>query len=125
MAIVARRRRSSRTIPIEGIRPDLTQPRRRFLLDDIVNTLEVKDGVALPGKGINELITVRRAPDGATGYETIKGERRWRSAVKKRLATIHAFLVEDQLRPAEVLRRQLLENIARKDLGPLKVADAS
>ena len=79
----------------------------------------------MPGKGITEPIPMRRAPDGTTGYEIIKGERRWRSAVKKRLATIHTFFVEDQLRPAEVLRRQLLENIARKDLGPLKVADAS
>ena len=43
------------------------------------------DGIALPGKGINEPITVRRAPDGTTGYEIIKGERRWRSAVKKGL----------------------------------------
>lgn len=111
-------------IPVEDIRPDVTQPRRRFLLNDILHTLEVKDGVALPGKGINEPITVRCAADGTTHYEIIKGERRWRSAVKKGLGTIHAFVVEDQLHPAEVLRRQLLENVARKDLEPLEIADA-
>lgn len=123
---VAKSRGDVRTavpIPVAAIRADKGQPRRRFNLEDILYTLEQKDGEPLPGKGITEPITVRRAPDDATEYEIIKGERRWRSACKVGFTTIHAFIADGKLDAAEILALQLRENIARRDLEPLEIAD--
>jgi ParB family chromosome partitioning protein len=102
-------------LPLDLIRPNERQPRRRFdqeaaaLLADSVRA----DGVLQP-------IVVRPRPDGT--YELIAGERRWRAAHAAGAATIPAVVRETGDRDALVLA--LVENVAREELSPLEEARA-
>ena len=99
-------------IPIENIRPNPDQPRKRFE-DDALADL-VASGKE---KGILQPLIVRRV-DGV--YEIVAGERRWRAAQKAQLHEI-PVLVRD-FTDAEVLEVAIIENIQRADLNPIEEA---
>ena len=92
----------------EQIRPNPTQPRRRFDENSLLALAE-----SIRKHGVLQPIIVRpRKPD---GYELIAGERRWRASRMAGLQTI-ASLVNDAADDASALELALIENIARADL---------
>jgi ParB family chromosome partitioning protein len=113
-----RRREAGVTdLPIELIRPNPDQPRKRFdpaELDELA--------ASIGARGVLQPILVRPLLEPGGGYEIVAGERRWRAAQQARLRQIPA-LVRD-LSPVEVMEVALIENIQRADLNALEEARA-
>ncbi|MGI8727411.1 MAG: ParB/RepB/Spo0J family partition protein [Solirubrobacterales bacterium] len=104
-----------RQIPLNLIRPNPSQPRRRFdqeALDRLAESIE-EAGVVQP-------IVVHPLPDGR--YELIAGERRWRAAAQAKLETVPAVLRSEGA--GERMQTALIENMAREDLNPVEEARA-
>jgi ParB family chromosome partitioning protein len=99
---------------IDAIRPNPYQPRRAFPQQDLENLAS-----SITEKGVLQPLVVRA---GATGYELIVGERRWRASRMAGLKQV-PVIVKD-VTPAEMLELALIENIQREDLNPLEKADA-
>lgn len=103
---------SDQQIPIERIRPNPNQPRKRFdaaPLDDLVASIKEK--------GVLQPLIVRPSGD---GYEIVAGERRWRAAQQAQLHSLPA-LVRD-FSDIEVLEVAIIENIQRADLNAVEEA---
>jgi len=100
--------------PIEKIRPNPDQPRRRMDRDSL-------EGLAgsIREKGVLQPLVVREV-DGV--YELIVGERRWRAAQKAGLKAVPVVIKD--VSPDELLELALVENIQRDDLNPLEEAMA-
>lgn len=101
------------------IDPNPRQPRQVFdeeALSELVHSIR-EFGVMQP-------IVVRAMPttDGATRYQLVMGERRWRATQKAGLDTIPAIVRETA--DDSMLRDALLENIHRAQLNPLEEAAA-
>jgi len=101
-------------IPLERIRANPNQPRKRFdgermhALAESIRT----DGVLQP-------VVVRKTGD---HYELIMGERRLQAA---RLAGVPSIpAVVRTATDADTLRLALVENLQREDLNPIEVAEA-
>ena len=106
-------RRADTMVPIEQIRPNPNQPRRRFDPDDLADL-----AASVREKGILQPLIVRPAAGG--GYEIVAGERRWRAAQKAQLHEVPA-LIRD-LDDTEVLEIAIIENIQRADLNAMEEA---
>jgi ParB family transcriptional regulator, chromosome partitioning protein len=104
-----------RELPVELIRPNADQPRKRF--DE-----EALQGLAgsLAERGVVQPILVRPIAGGT--YEIVAGERRWRAARLAGLERIPA--VVQQHDDAASLEVALVENMAREDLNPVEEARA-
>jgi ParB family transcriptional regulator, chromosome partitioning protein len=103
-----------RDVPLDHIRPNPNQPRRRFDEDSL---LALADSIR--ERGVLQPIILRpREPD---GHELIAGERRWRAARIAGLASIPA-LVDNAVDDAVALEVALIENIARADLTVIEEA---
>ena len=104
-----------RDLPVELIRPNPAQPRKRF--DD-----EALQGLAgsLAERGVVQPILVRPVAGGT--YEIVAGERRWRAAQLAGLERIPAVVREHD--DAGSLEVALVENMAREDLNPVEEARA-
>ena len=108
--------KSTKTIPIELLRPNPTQPRKRFddtAIDGLVDSIRQK--------GILQPLLVRPHPDDANAYEIVAGERRWRAAQRAQLHDIPVVIKE--LSERDTLEIALIENIHREDLTPLEEAE--
>ncbi len=103
----------AREIPIELIRRNPDQPRRRFGEAEIG---ELADSIR--EKGVLQPVLVRPAPGAAGEYQLVAGERRWRAAQQAGLKAIPA-LVRD-LDDQQVLEIAIIENVQRADLGPIE-----
>ncbi|WP_324806012.1 ParB/RepB/Spo0J family partition protein [Sphingomonas sp. LY29] len=102
-----------REIEIGRIRPNDTQPRKRF---DDAAIEELSSSIK--ERGVLQPILIRTASD---GYSIIAGERRWRAAQKAGLHTIPAIVrTFDDGVAAEVA---LIENIQREDLNAIEEAE--
>jgi ParB family chromosome partitioning protein len=100
------------------IAPNPEQPRRRF---DDVELERLADSIRR--HGVLQPIVVRRAaPGAAKPYELIVGERRWRASQRAGRETVPA-VVQD-LEPDALLEVALVENIQRRDLNPIELAQA-
>ncbi|TAN58670.1 MAG: ParB/RepB/Spo0J family partition protein [Rhodospirillales bacterium] len=108
--------RSSKTVPVEFVRPGRFQPRHNF---DDVRFQELVDSVRT--KGILQPILVRRHPDDRNSYEIIAGERRWRAAQMAQLHDVPVIIRDfsDQ----EALEVALVENLQRQDLSAIEEAE--
>ncbi|MEE8273981.1 MAG: ParB/RepB/Spo0J family partition protein, partial [Alphaproteobacteria bacterium] len=105
------------SVPIEFLRPNRFQPRRRFDEADIRGLAD-----SVREKGILQPLVVRSDPEITGSYEIVVGERRWRAA---QLAQLHEIpVVVRELSDGEALEVALVENIQREDLSPLEEADA-
>jgi ParB family chromosome partitioning protein len=104
-----------RQLPVEMIRPNPLQPRRRFTPEAIAALAE-----SVAAAGVIQPLLVHQLPDGT--YELIAGERRWRAAREAGLATVPALL-RDEDEPSR-LQTALIENVAREDLNPVDEARA-
>jgi ParB family chromosome partitioning protein len=104
-----------REVPVELIRPNPAQPRRR--LDP-----ETISGLAgsIAEAGVIQPLVLRPLADGR--YELIAGERRWRAALEAGLETVPALLRDED--EAQRIQTALIENVAREDLNPVDEARA-
>ncbi len=102
------------SVPIEQLRPNPNQPRKRFdpaALASLVET--VRD------RGVLQPILVRRTDE---GYEIIAGERRWRAAGAAGLIEVPVVVTDaDEGASFEI---SLIENLQRSDLDPIEEAEA-
>ena len=104
------------TVSIERLRPGRYQPRRNFdpgEMDELSESLKVH--------GIIQPILVRQSDEGASEFEIIAGERRWRAA---QLAQLHEVpILVRELTDSEALEIALVENLQRENLSPLEEAE--
>ena len=104
-----------REIPVELIRPNPAQPRRR--IDPVsISTL----AASITEAGVIQPLVVRPLPDGR--YELIAGERRWRASREAGLALVPAIVRDED--EARRMQTALIENVAREDLNPVDEARA-
>ncbi|MBM3859782.1 MAG: ParB/RepB/Spo0J family partition protein [Verrucomicrobia bacterium] len=101
------------------IEPSPFQPRTDF---DPEHLRELADSIKQRGVIQPLLVRTRQGADGATRYELIAGERRWRAAKQAGLATLPAIV--RQASDEEVLEMALIENLQREDLNPIEEAHA-
>jgi ParB family chromosome partitioning protein len=104
-----------RELPVEVIKPNPSQPRRRFdpeSMDVLVASIKAS--------GLVQPLLVRPLADGS--YELIAGERRWRAAQEVGLERVPAVVRESA--EAERLQTALVENMVREDLNPVEEARA-
>lgn len=99
-------------LPVEEIRRDGAQPRKRF---DDGRLKELAESIR--AQGLIQPVLVRR--DGR-GFRLIAGERRWRAAQLAGLKEIPALLREST--EAEAFELALVENLQREDLNPVEEA---
>lgn len=105
-----------RTIPVESIRPNPDQPRRRF--DD--GALE-ELAASMKEVGILQPVVVSET-ESQSEYQLIAGERRWRAAKRAGLAEIPAVVREAT--GGSTLVEALVENVQRQDLTAIEEAHA-
>jgi ParB family transcriptional regulator, chromosome partitioning protein len=104
-----------RELPVELIKPNPSQPRRRFDAE----SMEVLEA-SIKASGMIQPLLVRPLADGS--YELIAGERRWRAARNVGLERV-AAVVRDSAE-SERLQTALVENMVREDLNPVEEARA-
>lgn len=103
-----------RSIAVTDIHPSPTNPRKILKgIDELA--------ASIASKGLLQPIVVRPRSGGATGFEIVCGERRWRAAKQAKLTAVPA-IVRD-LDDAAVLEIQVIENDQREDVHPLDQAD--
>ncbi len=100
--------------PIEQIRPNKNQPRKRFAAEALEEL-----AASIKAQGIIQPLVVTKR-DG--GYEIIAGERRWRAAQRAGLREVPVVIrdVADET----VLELALIENIQREELNVIEEAEA-
>ena len=101
-------------LPVEAIRPNRYQPRRRVAADALGEL-----AASIAEHGVIQPVLVTRTDD---GYELIAGERRLRAARLAGLERVPAVIREAADR--DRLELALVENIQRADLDPLEEARA-
>jgi ParB family transcriptional regulator, chromosome partitioning protein len=107
--------RGARQTPIEFLRPNPRNPRKRF--DDA----ELEElAASIKERGIIQPVVVRAISGVADAYEIIAGERRWRAAQRAGLHEIPVIVVEAGDR--EALEIAIVENVQRLDLNALEEA---
>ena len=99
-------------VPIERIRPNPEQPRRRF---DPADLQRLADSIRR--HGVLQPVVVRAVDD---GFELVVGERRWRAAQAAGRTTIPAVIAD--IAPRDRLEIALVENVQRHDLNPIELA---
>lgn len=108
------RRNGLEVLPIEAIRANPDQPRRKFderALNELAESIRTK--------GIVQPLVVRPLAE-AGSYEIVAGERRWRAAQLAQLASV-PVLVRD-FNDQEVLEVAIIENIQREGLNAIEEA---
>jgi ParB/RepB/Spo0J family partition protein len=101
-------------LPIDRIRPNPSQPRKKFVAIQELAT-------SIKEKGLLEPILVRPVEGGF--YEIIHGHRRWLAAREAGLEEIDANVRTD-VSDQEAYELALVENVQREDLSPVEEAEA-
>ena len=112
-AILDRARGSQRRVPIEFLRPNPRNPRRRFNEEGLAEL-----AASIGEKGILQPILVRGVSGKAGHFEIVAGERRWRAAQKAGLRDVPVLLMD--IGDREALEIAIVENVQRADLNPLE-----
>ena len=100
-------------VPIEKIKPNPDQPRKRFAKEDLDDL-----AASIKEKGVIQPLIVRAWGDGT--YGIVAGERRWRAA---QIAQLHELpVIVRDFSDVEVLEIAIIENIQRADLNPIEEA---
>jgi ParB family chromosome partitioning protein len=100
--------------PIEDIRPNRDQPRKKFSADKLEEL-----AASIREKGIIQPLVVRKMSE---HYELVAGERRWRAAQKAGLLAV-PVVIQD-ISDDTALEIALIENIQREDLNAIEQAEA-
>jgi len=103
--------------PIELVKPNPHQPRRRFDEGELEEL-----AASIRTKGLLQPILVRPSPDAAGEYQIVAGERRWRAAQRAELRAIPVLVRE--LDDAETLEIAIVENVQRTDLTAIEEAES-
>src|SRR3954449_3644791 len=74
-AAIVERARGARKVPVEFLRPNPRNPRKKFSEGDLGSP-----PVPVRERGIGQPIVVRPLADFPDAYEIVAGERRWRAA---------------------------------------------
>ena len=106
---------AQRSVPIEFLRPNPTNPRKNFREDELAAL-----AASIREKGIIQPILVRNIASTPDAYEIIAGERRWRAAQLASLHTVPIVLIEAG--DKEALELAIIENVQRADLSPVEEA---
>ncbi|MEE1613093.1 ParB/RepB/Spo0J family partition protein [Microvirga sp. CF3016] len=105
-----------RHVPVEFLRPNPRNPRKRFDEEDLQElTQSIKD------RGIIQPIVVRSMPTNTEQYEIVAGERRWRAAQKAGLHKVPVVIVSIDDKTS--LEYAILENVQRADLNPIEESE--
>ena len=104
-----------RRVPVEFLRPNPRNPRRRFAEGDLE---ELATSIRL--RGIIQPIVVRALANVPDTYEIVAGERRWRAAQRAGLTEVPVVTVEIDDRTS--LEYAILENVQRTDLNAIEEA---
>ncbi len=110
------RERAARTLPVELIRPNPKQPRRRFADEELEDLI-----ASVREQGVLQPILVRPSPKLPDLYEIVAGERRWRAAQRAQLHEVPVVVRE--LDDSAALQIAIIENIQRESLTPMEEAD--
>ena len=105
----------ARRAPIEFLRPNPRNPRRRFdeaELDELAASIKER--------GLIQPVVVRPVSGAVDAYEIVAGERRWRAAQRAGLHLIPVIVIEAGDR--EALEIAIVENVQRADLNALEEA---
>lgn len=100
-------------LPIDRIRPNPEQPRRRF---DPAELERLADSIRR--HGVLQPVVVRAVEGGS--YELVVGERRWRASQVAGRTTLPAVVAD--VAPRDRLEIALVENVQRHDLNPIELA---
>ncbi|QIE41012.1 ParB/RepB/Spo0J family partition protein [Meridianimarinicoccus aquatilis] len=104
-----------RRLPIEQIKPNPDQPRRRFQESDLTDLAN-----SIREKGVIQPLIVRPTPGQEDVFQIVAGERRWRAA---QMAQLHELpVLVREMDDTEVLEIAIIENIQRADLNPVEEA---
>jgi ParB family chromosome partitioning protein len=102
-------------IPVEAVKPNPNQPRRRF------DEAELEElAASIREKGVLQPILVRPAMH-AGEFQIVAGERRWRAAQRAGVRSLPALV--RSLSDAEVLEIAIVENVQRSDLSAIEEAE--
>ena len=104
-----------RSVPVEFLRPNPRNPRKKFAEGDLGGL-----AASIRERGIVQPIVVRPLPDLPDGYEIVAGERRWRAAQMVGLHEVPVVIVEIDDRTS--LEYAILENVQRADLNAIEEA---
>jgi ParB family chromosome partitioning protein len=104
-----------RLLPIEHLRRNPDQPRKRF---DDKDLQELTDSIRQ--KGLIQPILVRPIHGTPNAYQIVAGERRWRASQRAELKEV-PVVVRD-LNDQEVLEISIIENVQRADLNAIEEA---
>jgi ParB family chromosome partitioning protein len=108
----------SQEIPIELLRRNPDQPRKRFSQTELEEL-----AASIRERGVLQPLLARPAPGAPGEFQIIAGERRWRAAQLAGLRSLPAVIRED-LNELDLLEIGVIENIQREDLRPLEEAEA-
>jgi len=97
----------------DKIRPAANQPRKNFDAESIKEL-----AASIRRDGILQPLLVRQV--GATEFEIIAGERRWRAAELAELEKVPVIIKD--ISDEEVFRLALVENLQRENLSPIEEA---
>lgn len=109
--------RVARMVPVEFLRANSFQPRKRF--DD--DAFAALVGSVLE-KGVLQPLLVRPDSENPQRFEIVAGERRWRAAQQAKIHDVPVVVKE--LSDSDTLEIALVENLQREDLTPLEEAEA-
>jgi ParB family transcriptional regulator, chromosome partitioning protein len=112
-AALDRARGGQRRVPIEFLRPNPRNPRRRFNEEELAEL-----AASIGEKGILQPILVRGVAGKTNLFEIVAGERRWRAAQKAGLRDVPVLLMD--IGDREALEIAIVENVQRADLNPLE-----
>jgi ParB family chromosome partitioning protein len=101
-------------IALDAIDPNPQQPRRSFDGEELERL-----AASIREHGVLQPVVVRRAGD---RYQLVVGERRWRASRAAGLDAIPAVVADVAER--ERLELALVENVQRRDLNPMELAQA-
>lgn len=107
--------RGAKTVPVEFLRPNSRNPRKRFAEDELDDL-----AASIKEHGVIQPILVRPIAHAADAYEIVAGERRWRAAQRAGRHEVPVLIVEASDR--EALEIGIIENVQRADLNALEEA---
>lgn len=107
-------------IAIDLIEPDPDQPRRELEAPDTLTEARTLAGLSESIKQYGILQPLRVYALDSHRFRIISGERRYRAALMAKLTEVPVVIVE----PSQVLLEQLTENVQRKAMTTLELANA-
>mgnify|MGYP000093892532 CR=1 FL=1 len=108
--------KENNTMYIRDLAPSDVQPRTLFDEEAIVQL-----AASIKEQGVLQPLLVRKSKSGATKYEIIAGERRWRASKIAGLTEVPVIIKE--LSDEKALEVAIVENVQRRDLNVIEEAD--